>query len=53
MVSRYVDRAREGDHICYISTLTKVKGHYPNGRITRNMDDIFNEIASAWESRIH
>ena len=26
---RYVDRARKGDHICYISDLTKLQSHFP------------------------
>src|SRR5688572_28314141 len=29
MVYDYVDKNREGDHICYISDLTKIKNHFP------------------------
>ena len=47
----YVDKAREGDHICYISDLTKLQQHYPKWGITKSLDDIFSEIASAWEVR--
>jgi len=44
----YVDRNREGDHICYISDLSKMKEHYPEWGITKSLDDIFKEIAEAW-----
>ena len=30
----YVDKNREGDHICYISDLTKMREHCPAGNIT-------------------
>jgi CDP-paratose 2-epimerase len=48
MVSEYVDKNREGDHICYISNLNKIKGHYPEWGITKNIDVIFKEIYSSW-----
>jgi len=41
---RYTDRAREGDHICYITDLRKFQAHYPTWRITRRIDDIFDEL---------
>ena len=47
----YVDKAREGDHICYISDLTKMKTHYPHWSITRTLDDIFGEIVQSWMVR--
>jgi CDP-paratose 2-epimerase len=43
----YVDRNREGDHICYISDLSKMREHFPGWDITRSLDDIFAEIAAA------
>jgi len=45
----YVDRNREGDHICYISDLSKMKAHYPGWDITKTLDDIFEEIVDAWQ----
>jgi CDP-paratose 2-epimerase len=39
-----VDKHREGDHICYISDLTKIRTHYPGWNITRSLNDIFFEI---------
>lgn len=47
----YVDKAREGDHICYISNLEKLETHYQDWSITRNLDDIFSEIVDAWSVR--
>jgi CDP-paratose 2-epimerase len=40
----YVDVSRVGDHICYISDLTKFKSHYPPWKLTRFVDDIIDEI---------
>jgi CDP-paratose 2-epimerase len=40
----YVEESRIGDHICYISDLTKLKNHYPGWSITRSLDDIFEEM---------
>ena len=42
-----VDKNREGDHICYISDLAKIKTHYPAWDITQSLDTIFEEIYAA------
>jgi len=47
----YVDKNREGDHMCYISDLSKIKEHYPQWDITKSLDDIFTEIHAAWVTR--
>jgi len=47
----YVDKNREGDHICYISDLRKMREHYPNWKLTKSLDDIFGEIVEAWRKR--
>ena len=52
MIYDYVDKAREGDHICYISDLTKMKTHYPQWDITKKLPDIFEEIYRGWVERI-
>lgn len=44
----YIDQARVGDHICYYSDLRRMKSHYPHWKITRTLDDIVREIATAW-----
>ncbi len=43
----YVDENRIGDHICYISDLSKFKGFYPNWKITKSIDDIVMELISS------
>ncbi len=43
----YVDKNREGDHICYISDLSKMRAHYPGWDLTKSLDDIFSEIYEA------
>jgi CDP-paratose 2-epimerase len=42
---RYVDENRKGDHICYISDLSKFQSHYPNWKITRSLPAILEEMA--------
>jgi CDP-paratose 2-epimerase len=42
----YVDTPRRGDHICYISDLRRLEGDYPHWRITRSLDQIFDELAA-------
>ena len=41
---RYDEVNRRGDHICYISDLRKLSGHYPHWRITRSLEDILDEL---------
>ena len=43
----YLDKHREGDHICYISDLKKMRDHYPGWNITKSLDHIFAEIYAA------
>jgi CDP-paratose 2-epimerase len=42
--TEYVDEARLGDHICYISDLTKFQNHYPQWKVTRSLDSILKEL---------
>ncbi|MEI8317047.1 MAG: NAD-dependent epimerase/dehydratase family protein [Planctomycetia bacterium] len=49
---QYVEKAREGDHICYISDLRKMESHYPSWRIIKSLRDIFNEIAKSWTDKL-
>lgn len=43
----YDDTARKGDHICYISNLSKMTDHFPGWGITRSLESICEEM---WES---
>jgi CDP-paratose 2-epimerase len=51
MIYEYVDQNREGDHICYISDLSKIRSHFPNWQLTRNLNHIFQEIFESWANR--
>jgi CDP-paratose 2-epimerase len=41
----YVDQARKGDHICYISNVSKFRAHYPAWKISRSLDDILADLS--------
>ncbi len=43
----YVEQARKGDHICYISDLRKFQSHFPNWRITQSLDQILERMAKS------
>lgn len=47
----YVEKNREGDHICYISDLTKMRTHYPGWDLTKSLDNIFEEIYQATQAK--
>jgi CDP-paratose 2-epimerase len=51
MEYEYVDQNRKGDHICYISDLTKMKTHYPDWAISKDLRETFEEIFRAWRDR--
>jgi CDP-paratose 2-epimerase len=51
MKYKYSDINREGDHICYYSDLTKIKSHFPNWSITKNLEDTISEIVNNWQKR--
>jgi CDP-paratose 2-epimerase len=41
---RYDDRNRAGDHICYISDMSKFRSHYPSWSLTRRVGDMIDEM---------
>jgi len=47
----YVDEPRKGDHICYISNLTKMRTHYPEWDISVSLEKIVEEIILGWRAR--
>lgn len=47
----YLDQNREGDHICYISDLSKIRSHYPNWDISVSLPQIMEEIYQSWTCR--
>lgn len=40
----YKDANRKGDHICYISDMSKFRSHYPNWRLTKSLAQIYSEL---------
>jgi CDP-paratose 2-epimerase len=44
MIYEYVDENRIGDHICYYSDLSKIKKHYPQFGISKNLSYIIENI---------
>jgi CDP-paratose 2-epimerase len=48
----YLDTARIGDHICYYSDLTKMRGHYPDWDVRISLDSTLREIVNAWEQKL-
>ncbi len=43
----YVDENRVGDHICYISNLSKMKAHFPQWDVTVSLEDTLGQIVEA------
>ena len=41
MLYEYIEQAREGDHKCYISNISKSKFHYPKWTINKTLRSIF------------
>ncbi len=52
MCWEYVDQNRQGDHICYISNLNKMRGHFPGWDITKDLPTVFQEIFDSWTKRV-
>ena len=44
MKSKYENKNRIGDHICYYSDLTKARKHYPEWNISIGLDRIICDI---------
>src|SRR5246127_1953061 len=49
---RYMEEARKGDHICYISNLGKFRSDYPNWKVTRDLDTILEEIIASQRQQL-
>ena len=50
-VFEYVDENRIGDHICYISDLTKMRENYPQWDISISLNDTIGQIVRNWQTR--
>lgn len=42
----YVGEPRRGDHICYISNLSRFRGDYPRWELSVTLDDIFRDLSA-------
>ena len=51
MKYKYDEQNRSGDHICYYSDMRKMKAHYPDWDITKDLQTTFEEIYEAWVTR--
>lgn len=49
---KYVDKNREGDHICYISDLSKIRRELKGWDISIKLDEIFEQIVKGWKERL-
>ncbi len=47
---QYVDKNREGDHICYYSDLRKMKAHYPAWGITISLEECLRQMVGPGKS---
>jgi CDP-paratose 2-epimerase len=50
--TEYVDQNRVGDHICYISDLTRFRTDYPEWELTVSLDELLDQLAAAVRERI-
>lgn len=48
----YRDQPRTGDHICYISDLTKLRSHFPAWRPRHDLPSILDEMISHFRSHL-
>lgn len=46
-VCEYADQNRIGDHIWYISDVSKFKSHFPKWKLTKNIDHILEEMCKS------
>jgi CDP-paratose 2-epimerase len=46
------DENRKGDHICYISDLSKLRSHYPDWDIRVSLREILSEMIAAEENKL-
>ena len=47
----YEDTNRVGDHIWYVSDVSKFQSHFPKWKLTKNVHDILSEINEANRER--
>ena len=48
----YVDRSRVGDHLCYISDLTRITNELKGWSLTTSLPEIIEQLVSSWRLRL-
>jgi CDP-paratose 2-epimerase len=48
----YVDQARSGDHIWYVSDVRKFRRHYPEWEYRHSLSDILSQLFAALRARL-
>ncbi|MBS0263910.1 MAG: NAD-dependent epimerase/dehydratase family protein [Planctomycetes bacterium] len=48
----YATENRSGDHIWYVSDVSKFRAHYPGWNHQYSLDDIMDEIYASWDQRL-
>lgn len=43
----YVEEPRRGDHICYVSNLSRFRNDHPDWELSVSLDDVFDQFAAA------
>jgi CDP-paratose 2-epimerase len=46
LATEYVEENRRGDHICYISDLSRFRGDYPDWELSLSLDEIYEQLAA-------
>lgn len=52
MQYEYLDQPRAGDHMCYISDLSKFQSHYPKWSVTKSLKNMLLDMINAWNVRL-
>jgi CDP-paratose 2-epimerase len=48
---KYVNKNRDGDHICYYSDLNKIRSHFPAWTVTQTLENTIEQIVKSWQKR--
>jgi len=48
----YVDEARIGDHVCYISDMSKFRSHYPAWSLRHSLDSVLDDMVAVMSARL-
>lgn len=51
LAHEYVDDNRIGDHICYITDMSKFRSHYPDWSLQHSLDDVLTDMVDAMAER--